>query len=169
MTRLYAISKREFNLFLFSLMGLSQTVLDDLKQAMKAGDTFKRDTLRLLQSAVKNIAIEKRKAPAELSESEVEEVIKKLVKQRKDSIIQYRAGSREDLAEKEVEELALLSAYLPEAMGEAELGVIVAESLKEAGLTTKDKMGQAMGVVMKKVAGRASGDDVRRIVETLLS
>jgi uncharacterized protein YqeY len=136
---------------------------------MKAGETFRRDTLRLLQSAVKNVAIDKRVAPAELSDTDVEDVIKRLVKQRKDSITQYRAGNREDLAEKEAEELTLLSVYLPEAMGEAELGALVADALKEAGLTTRDKMGQAMGVVMKKVAGRASGDDVRRVVESLLS
>ncbi len=150
-------------------MGLYQILGDDLKQAMKAGETFRRDTLRLLQSAVKNVAIDKRVAPTELTDTDVEDVIKRLVKQRKDSITQYRAGNREDLAEKEEEELTLLSVYLPEAMGEAELGALVADALKEAGLTTKDKMGQAMGVVMKKVAGRASGDDVRRVVESLLS
>ena len=150
-------------------MGLYQTLGDDLKQAMKAGETFRRDTLRLLQSAVKNVAIDKRVAPAELSDTDVEDVIKRLVKQRKDSITQYRAGNREDLAEKEEEELALLSVYLPEAMGVAELSALVADALKESGLTTKDKMGQAMGGVMKKVAGRASGDDVRRVVESLLS
>lgn len=149
-------------------MGLYQTLTDDLKQAMKTGDVFKRDTLRLLQSAVKNVAIDKRQAPAELSDTEVEDVIKKLTKQRKDSIEQYVAGNREDLATQERAELELLSAYLPEAMPEAELQALVALALKEAGMTTKDKMGQAMGVVMKKVAGRASGDDVRRIVASLL-
>lgn len=149
-------------------MGLYQTLTDDLKQAMKAGDVFKRDTLRLLQSAVKNVAIDKRQAPAELSDTEVEDVIKKLTKQRKDSIEQYVAGNREDLATQERAELELLSAYLPEAMPEAELQALVALALKETGLTTKDKMGQAMGMVMKKVAGRASGDDVRRIVASLL-
>ncbi len=150
-------------------MGLYQTLGDDLKQAMKAGDAFRRDTLRLLQSAVKNMAIEKRQAPAELADGDIEEVIKKLVKQRKDSITQYRAGHREDLAEKEEAERVLLSAYLPEAMPEAELQSLVSETLKESGFVTKDKMGQAMGVVMKKVAGRASGDDVRRVVEGLLT
>lgn len=150
-------------------MSLYQTLGDDLKQAMKAGDVFKRDTLRLLQSAVKNVAIEKRQAPADLSDTEVEDVIKKLVKQRKDSIAQYQSGNRADLAAKEQEELDLLATYLPEAMPEAELKILVEEALKESGLATKDKMGQAMGVAMKKVAGRASGDDVRRVVESLLS
>jgi uncharacterized protein YqeY len=150
-------------------MSLYQKVGDDLKEAMKAGEAFRRDTLRLLQSAVKNTAIDKRVAPAELSDAEVEEVVKRLVKQRKDSIAQYQAGNRPDLAEKEEAELKLLSSYLPEAMPEAELQVLVKGALEESGITTKDKMGQAMGVVMKKVAGRASGDDVRRVVESLLS
>ncbi len=155
---------------LFSVcMSLYQTLGDDLKQAMKAGDVFKRDTLRLLQSALKNVAIEKRQTPADLADNEVEEVIKKLVKQRKDSIAQYQAGNRADLAAKEQEELDFLATYLPEAMPEAELRSLVEEALKESNLTTKDKMGQAMGAVMKKVAGRASGDDVRRVVESLLS
>ncbi|MBP9728219.1 MAG: GatB/YqeY domain-containing protein [Candidatus Moranbacteria bacterium] len=150
-------------------MGLYQTLGDDLKQAMKAGDAFKRDTLRLLQSAVKNVAIDKRVAPADLVDADVLDVIKKLVKQRKDSITSYRAGGREDLATKEEEELALLATYLPEAMPESELEALVAGALTEAGLTTKDQMGQAMGVVMKKVAGRASGDDVKRVVLSILS
>lgn len=149
-------------------MALFQGLSDDLKQAMKAGDVFKRDTLRLLQSAVKNVAIEKRKAASELSDTEVEEVIKRLVKQRKDSIAQYQAGNRADLAEKEEAELKFLSTYLPESLPEAELRALVASALTEAGITTKDKMGQAMGVAMKKVAGRAGGDEVRAVVESLL-
>lgn len=150
-------------------MVLYQRVSDDLKQAMKAGDVFTRDTLRLLQSAVKNVAIDKHVSATELPDAIVEEVIKKLVKQRKDSSAQYRLGNREDLAQKEEEELSLLCQYLPAALPEAELRTLVEEALQEAGITTNEKMGQAMGVVMKKLAGRASGDDARRVVEELLS
>jgi uncharacterized protein YqeY len=150
-------------------MALYETIGNHLKEAMKSGDTFRRDTLRLVQSAVKNVAIDKHKAPAELSDSEIEDVLRRLVKQRKDSVEQYRAGGREDLASSEEAELKLLAAYLPQAMPEAELRVLVEEALKESGITEKSKMGQAMGAVMKKVAGRASGDDVRKMVESLLS
>lgn len=150
-------------------MNLYETIGTHLKEVMKSGDTLRRDTLRLLQSAIKNIAIEKRKAPAEFSDSEVEDVLRRLVKQRKDSIEQFRKGSREDLALKEEAELNLLSAYLPQAMREEDLQMLVASALKESGITTKAQMGQAMGMVMKKVAGRATGDDVRRVVEALLS
>lgn len=150
-------------------MALYETLGNHLKEAMKSGDAFRRDTLRLVQSAVKNVAIEKRKSAVELTDSEVEDVVRRLVKQRKDSIEQYRAGGREDLALNEEQEMAILVTYLPEAMPEAELKVLVEEALTESGITEKAQMGQAMGVVMKKIAGRASGDDVRKVVELLLS
>lgn len=150
-------------------MSLYQRIGENLKEAMKAGDAFRRDTLRLVQSALKNAAIEMRKAATELSDTEVEDVLKRLVKQRKDSIDQYRTGNREDLAAQEEKEMQLLSEYLPEAMSEAELDALVSEALQESGITSKAQMGQAMGVVMKKVAGRAAGDDVRRLVESKLS
>lgn len=150
-------------------MSLYETIGTHLKEAMKSGDTVKRDTLRLFQSAVKNAAIEKRKTPAEFSDEEVEDVIRRLVKQYKDSIEQYRAGNRTDLVEKEEAELNVLSAYLPQAMAEEELRALVEAALKEAGITAKSQMGQAMGMAMKKASGRADGNDVRRIVESLLS
>lgn len=149
-------------------MSLYETIGTHLKEAMKSGDAFRRDTLRLVQSAVKNVAIDKLKSPADLSDSEIEEVLRRLVKQRKDSVEQYRAGGREDLASGEEAELQLLATYLPQAMPEAELRTLVEEALKEVGITEKSKMGKAMGAVMKKVAGRASGDDVRKMVEALL-
>lgn len=150
-------------------MTLYETIGTHLKEAMKSGDVLRRDTLRLLQSAIKNVAIEKRKAPAEMNDGEVEEILKRLVKQRKDSIEQYRVGNREDLALKEEAELNLLVAYLPQAMPEEELRALIESALKESGITAKAQTGQAMGTAMKTVAGRASGDDVRRIVESLLS
>jgi len=150
-------------------MALYQSIGEHLKESMKAGDVFRRDTLRLLQSAIKNVAIEKRKDPSELSDTEIEDVVKRLVKQRRDSMEQYRAGNREDLASQEEKESELLSQYLPAAMPEEELNVLVTEVLAECGIVSRSQMGQAMGMVMKKVAGRASGDDVRRLVEAKLS
>lgn len=150
-------------------MSLHETIGAHLIEAMKSGDMLRRDTLRLLSSAMKNVAIEKRKASTELTDSEVEDVLRRLVKQRKDSIEQFRAGKREDLALKEEAELNILSIYLPQAMSGEALHTLVTETLSEAGLTSKTQMGQAMGLVMKKVAGQASGDDVRRIVEKFLS
>lgn len=151
------------------MMTLYETIGLHLKEAMKSGDVLKRDTLRLLQSALKNVAIEKLKKPEEFSDSEVQDIIRRLTKQRKDSIEQYRAGNREDLATKEEAELNLLSAYLPQAMSVVELEALVTETLAGAGITSKAQMGQAMGVAMKAVAGRAGGDEVRGIVEKILS
>lgn len=150
-------------------MSLYATIGEQLKDAMKSGDTAKRDTLRLLQSAAKNFAIDKRKAAPELSDEEVVEVIRRMVKQRKDSIEQYRAGGREDLAAQEMAELELLSVYLPASMPEAELRVLVEEAIRETSATSKGEMGKVMGIAMKKVAGRATGDEVRAVVESLLS
>ena len=149
-------------------MALYQTIGEDLKQAMKSGDSFRRDTLRLLQSAIKNVAIEKRQATETLSQEEIEAVLRRLTKQRKDSIAQYQAGARLDLAEKEQAEHDLLVAYLPQAMGEVELMALVRETLVAGGFTAKSQMGQAMGAVMKKVGVRSSGDDVRKQVATFL-
>ncbi|MBI2439073.1 MAG: GatB/YqeY domain-containing protein [Candidatus Moranbacteria bacterium] len=155
-------------MIIVDLMSLYQTVADHVKEAMKQGDILRRDTLRMLQSAIKNVAIEKRVRPEEFTDAQVEEVIRRLVKQRKDSIEQYTTGGRTDLVEKESAELNLLSTYLPQAMPEEELRSLVAGVLNETGISAKAEMGQAMGAVMKKVSGRASGDDVRKVVESLL-
>lgn len=143
-------------------------IMNDLKEAMKAQETLKRDTLRLLQSALKNFAIEKKSPVEELPQADIESVIRRLVKQRKDSIEQYRAGNREDLAVNEEAESAILEAYLPAAMPETELDALVTEVLSESGLTMRSQMGQAMGLAMKAVAGRAEGDRVKALVESKL-
>ncbi len=149
-------------------MGLIAVFQDELKAAMKNGNTQRRDTIRFLQSVLKNTAIDLRKPVADMSDEEVQSVIKKLVKQRKESITQYRAGSREDLAEQEEKELQILSEFLPEEIGEEEIQKIVSEALAECGAVSSKDLGKAMGFVMKKVAGRASGDRVRQIVTALL-
>ncbi|MEI6588248.1 MAG: GatB/YqeY domain-containing protein, partial [Candidatus Moraniibacteriota bacterium] len=91
---------------------LKQTILDDLKSAMKAGDTAKRDTLRMLDSMVKNVEIEKQKRETGLTDEEVLEVIGKAVKQRRDASAQYLSGGRADLVEKENQEIEILMAYM---------------------------------------------------------
>lgn len=149
-------------------MTLYEQISNNLKEAMKAGDGFTRDTLRLVQSAVKNVAIDKRLAPGELSDDEVQEVLKRLVKQRRDSIAQYETGGRADLAEGEQKELTVIEAYLPAEMGDEELQQVVSEALAAAGMSSKQEMGKAMGAAMAAVAGRASGDRVKQIVTTIL-
>lgn len=149
-------------------MGLIAVLQDELKSAMKGGDAERRDTIRFLQSALKNTAIDLRKPVGDLSDEEVRAVIRKLAKQRRESIAQYRSGSREDLAEREEKELHILSEFLPAEMEEEEMRKIVAEALIECGAVSRKDGGRAMGFVMKKIAGRASGDAVRRAVNELL-
>lgn len=145
-------------------MSLITQISDELKAAMKAGETVKRDTLRFLQSAVKNAAIEARKPVTEFTDTEVQDVVKRLVKQRKDSIEQYRAAGREDLVEKEAVELALIEGYLPEQLSREAVQAIVERVLADMpGVTGKD-MGRVMGAVMKETAGQADGNLVKELV-----
>ncbi len=150
-------------------MPLVQQMMEELKAAMKSGDSFRRDTIRFIQSAIKNEAIEKRKSAAELSDEEVLAVIKRIAKQRKDSITEFQAANRTDLVEKEQAELALIEVYLPAQMPEAEVERLVREAITETGATGKDALGKVMGVAMKKVAGQADGNVIRVIAEKLLA
>lgn len=149
-------------------MSLILNINEELKGAMKAGDAVKRDTLRLLQSALKNVAIEKRKPVAEFSDAEVQEVVKRLVKQRKDSIEQYRAGQREDLVAKEEAELALLLPYLPTQLSPEATAALVDQVIASLGTVTAKDMGRVMGAVMQASQGQADGMLVRDLVRERL-
>lgn len=143
--------------------------MEELKGAMKAGDTAKRDVIRLLQSALKNYAIDARTPVEELSDDDVMTVVKKLVKQRKDSIEQYRAGGREDLVAQEEAELNLLAAYLPAEMSDEELEKLVDGVILEGMFTAKADIGKATGMVMEQSGGAVSGDRVRDILSRKLT
>ncbi len=145
-------------------MSLIAQINDELKNAMKAGDVVKRDTLRFLQSALKNVAIEKRKPVAEFTDGEVQEVVKRVVKQRRDSIEQYKTGGRQDLVEKEEGELAFITPYLPVALSSEATETLVDKVIASLGEVTVKDMGRVMGAVMKESAGQADGQLVREIV-----
>lgn len=151
------------------LMSLFQEMTEELKTAMKAGDVLKRDTIRFVQSAVKNEAIELRKPASEMSDDEVRAVIKRVAKQRRDSITQYQAAGRMDLVEKERAELTLIEAYLPAQLSETEVERIVKEVIAETNAMVKSDLGRVMGAAMKKAAGQADGNSIRAIAERLLS
>jgi uncharacterized protein YqeY len=150
-------------------MALYETIHGDLKDAMKQGDAMRRDTIRLLESALKNEAIEKRKPVTDLSDEEIVAVLRRLSKQRRESAESYRVGGREDLASKEEAELVLITEYLPAAMPEAEIRVLIAEAKAETGASSKADFGKLMGATSKKVAGRADGNIVKALVEEALS
>lgn len=141
---------------------LKQQILEDLKSAMREGNAEKRDTLRMLDSMVKNTEIDKKKREEGLSDEEVQEVVMKAIKQRKDAIAQYVEGGREELADKEKKEIEFLSAYMPSQLSEDEVRKIVQETIAEAG---DSDMGKMMGAAMAKLKGKADGAVVRKIVE----
>jgi uncharacterized protein len=136
-----------------------------MEASMKAGDTARTGTLRLLRGAVKNEEI---KIGHPLDESEVLKVLGREAKQRRDSVEAYQQGGRDDLVDKEKAELAVIGEYLPAAMSEEELGRLVDEVAGELGATDMKQMGAVIGAVMGKVGGRADGGAVAQLVRKRL-
>jgi hypothetical protein len=146
-------------------MELRKKIQTDIKEAMKSGNTNRRDVLRMLDSMIKNTEIEKGKREDGLNDDEVVELVARSIKQRKDSMEQYSAGGREDLAQKEGEEVKILVDYLPEQISEDDLRQIVKNEIENLGAQSKADMGKVMGSVMAKVKGRTEGGLVKKLVE----
>jgi uncharacterized protein len=149
-------------------MTLQERLDSDLKEAMRARDTTKLSVLRMLKSALNYAAIAKSGTEAELSDAEAAQVIRKQVKQRQDSIESFEKGGRAELASKEKAELAILNAYLPQAMSTDELARVVRETIAEVGATSKAQMGAVMKVLQAKVAGRVDGKTLSAEVQKQL-
>jgi uncharacterized protein len=145
-------------------MNLKEKINSDIKDAMRSGDTVKRDTLRFLDSAIKNTEIEKKKKEAGLSDEEVLEVVVRSVKQRNDSIHQYIDGGRPELADKEKAELEILKTYMPQQLSEDEIRKVIKEIISDAGTVSVSDMGKIMGQAMGKLKGKADGNIVKKIV-----
>ena len=143
-------------------MTLTQKLDQDLKQAMIEKNEAKLSALRLLKSALKYSAIEKKVDG--LNDADACQVIQKQIKQRKESIEQFSANGRQELADKEKKEVAILENYLPSQIPDAELQQIVSEEAKKAGATTKKDFGRLMKILTDKLSGRA---DNKRISELL--
>lgn len=147
-------------------MGLKEQITEDMKAAMRARDTERLGTIRLLTAAMKQKEVDER---IELNDAHVLAIIEKMIKQRKDSIGQFEAGGRQDLADKEKAELAVLSAYMPAALSEAEVQAEVAAAVKEAGAAGPQDMGKVMAVLKPKLAGRADMTMVSGLVKAALA
>ncbi|MEM7697847.1 MAG: GatB/YqeY domain-containing protein [Verrucomicrobiota bacterium] len=143
---------------------LANQITEDMKSAMRAKDSLALNTLRMLKSSIKNAAIEKGGADAELDDSEVSAVIRKEVKKRQDSIEQYEKAGRSELVEQEETELKLLQSYLPQPLAAAELEALVKEAIAEVGATSRKEMGQVMKLLQERVAGRADGKALSQAV-----
>lgn len=146
-------------------MALRDRLNEDLKAAMRAGDATRRDTLRLLISALKNAEIENRGA---LDADAEAHVVGREVKQRKDSIEEYRRGNREDLAAREQAELDILAEYQPQQLSTDEIRALVAASIARTGAKGMADMGKVMRDVMAETKGRADGTQVNAIARELL-
>jgi uncharacterized protein YqeY len=149
-------------------MTIQQRIDSDLKDAMRAKDAPRLGVLRMLKSAIKNAAIEKGGASAELDDAEATQVIRKQVKQRQDSIESFEKGGRPELATKEKDELAILSTYLPQAMSADELAASVRAAISEVGATSRAQMGAVMKALQAKLAGRADGKSLSQEVQRQL-
>ncbi|WP_295003982.1 GatB/YqeY domain-containing protein [uncultured Dechloromonas sp.] len=147
-------------------MSLKARITEDMKAAMKAKEAAKLSAIRLLTAAIKQKEVDER---IELDDAAVAAVIEKLVKQRKDSVTQYEAANRQDLADIEKAEIDILSAYLPEKMGSAEVAAAVAAAVAQTGAKGPADMGKLMGVLKPQLAGKADMAEVSKLVKAALA
>ena len=146
-------------------MTLKERLNDDLKDAMRSRDTLRRNTIRLLLSAIGYEEIARR---GDLDDDAVTQVLTKQAQQRRDSIEAYTKGGRSDLVAQEEAELAIVSAYLPSPLSAEEIGAIVDAAIADAGASGPQDMGKVMGRVMPQVRGRADGRQVSALVNQRL-
>jgi uncharacterized protein YqeY len=146
-------------------MGPKERLQDDLKAAMKAGDVSRRDTLRLVQSAIRQIEVDKR---ITMNDEQVYDVLSTEAKKRRDSITEARNAGRGDIVGKEQAELELIESYLPQQLSREALEAEVRQAIAESGATTAKEMGAVMKVLMPRVKNRADGKLVNEVVRALL-
>jgi hypothetical protein len=148
-------------------MEILPKIMNEIKEAMRSKDSVKLGTLRFLQSAIKNREIEMRPTP--ITDDEVMAVIKKLVKQRKESIEQYKAGNRQDLVDQEAAELKILETYLPSQMTKEQVEKLVVDVMTALNAKTIKDMGPVMKEVLAKSGGAADNKLVSELVRAKLS
>jgi len=149
-------------------MTIHENIKKQIVDAMRAKDAITLETLRGLTSLFSYELIAKKSSDAFLDDASVLAIIKRSVKQRKDSIDQFEKGGRKDLVKKEKDELVILEKFLPETMSKADIKKFVEEKIKTAGMPDKAKLGQFMGGIMKDLKGKADGGDVKEVVEGLV-
>jgi uncharacterized protein len=148
------------------MMSLKQQITDDMKAAMRAKETARLGAIRLLLAAMKQREVDER---IELSDADVIAIIEKMNKQRRDSISQYEAAGRQDLADVEKFEMTVLANYMPQQLDEAEIIAAVAEAIAATGAAGPQDMGKVMAVVKPKLAGLADMGKVSALIKSQLS
>lgn len=146
-------------------MSLKDQITTDMKTAMKAGEKDRLAVIRLIQAAIKQREVDERIV---LDDAQVLSVLEKMLKQRRDSITQFEAAGRTDLADKEKAEVVVIQAYLPAALDPAELDAIIAAAIAESGATGARDMGKVVALVKPRVAGRADMGQVSGLIKTRL-
>jgi hypothetical protein len=147
-------------------MTLKDRITEDMKAAMRARETAKLSAIRLLTAAIKQREVDERIL---LDDTQVASVVEKLIKQRKDSITQYEAAKRQDLADAEKFELDVLLAYLPQQADPAEIAAVIAAAVSDTGAKSPADMGKVMGIVKAKLAGRADMGEVSKQIKARLA
>jgi len=147
-------------------MTLREQIKNDIKEAMKAKDVAKRDALRLLDSALKQIEVDERK---ELSDEDVMAIIAKQLKQRQDSMNQYKEAGRDDLYDKEAAEVAIFETYMPKQLSDEELSDALKAIIAEVGATSVKDMGKVMGAAKSAIGQQADGKRINECVKSLLA
>jgi len=151
---------------IFYTMSLQTEVMNKLKEAMKAKDKVALESLRAIKSAL--LLAQTSGDSKELSQEDEIELVQKLVKQRKDSAALYKEQGRDDLADPELAQVAVLAQFLPEQMGEDELKGIIAAIITKVGASSMKDMGKVMGMASKQLAGKADGKAISNVVKALL-
>lgn len=147
-------------------MSLKQTISDDMKAALRGREELRLSALRMLLAAVKQREVDERR---DLPDADVLSLVEKLIKQRRESVTQFEAGGRQDLAARERAEIDVLAAYMPRALSDAEVDEFVAEALAEAGASGPKDMGKVMALLKPRLAGRADMAQVSARVKSRLS
>lgn len=148
---------------------LIKKINEDFKESMKNKDAIRTSTISFLRSELINLSINQKKKVEEIEDKDVIAVLRKLAKQRNDSIEQFKKGNRQELADKETKELEILKSYLPQEMPEEELSKIIEEVVSLVGASTMKDMGKVMKELVPKVAGRADNSMISKLVKEKLS
>jgi hypothetical protein len=146
-------------------MSLKERISDDMKAAMRAKDAEVLGTIRMLQAAIKQREVDER---ITLDDAQVMSVLEKMIKMRKESVEQFKAGAREDLAEKEAREISQLQVYLPQQLSATELEAVIASAITSTGASSIKDMGKVVAAVKQQAAGRADMAAVSAIIKAKL-
>ena len=147
-------------------MSLKDQIKSDVKDAMRAKEVVKRDTLRNIQAGIKQIEVDERR---DVTDADIEAIMMKYLKQREDAKIQFRDAGRDDLVAKEDAEIAIVKVYLPEPMDDAELEAVLKEVIASVGAESMKDMGKVMGGAKTAIGSRADGGRINMMVKKLLT